>query len=81
MRTRHESNYRNTPTKDGCFSPKLSRKVSRRIIRYCEQQDLNKTKFVECCVAERLDTLEREALNSMPKEMLIEMLLTEKLGG
>ena len=80
MRSRREDNYRNTPTKDGCFSPKLSRRVSRRIIRYCEQQDINKTKFVESCVAERLDTLEREALNGMPKEMLIEMLLADKMG-
>lgn len=78
MRIRNEDGYRNTPTKDGCFSPKLSRKVTKRIIRYCEQQDINKTKFVENCVAERLDTLEREALISMPKEMLIEMILSDK---
>ena len=78
MRSRFESNYRKTSTKDGCFSPKLSQKISKRIIRYCERQDINKTKFVEDCVAERLDVLERESLNGMSKEMLIEMILANK---
>lgn len=75
MAKRNEENYRNTPSRDGCFSPKLSEKVSKRIIRFCEKQDINKTHFVETCVMERLDYLEREALSNLPKEMLIEMLL------
>lgn len=74
-RTRNEEGYRNTPTQDGRFSPHISRKTSRRIVRYCEQQNINKTKFVEDCVNDRLDILERELLAGLSKEMLIEMLL------
>ena len=77
MKTRTEECYRHTRTKDGGFSPKLSQPVVKRLIRYCEQQNLNKTKFVEKCVTERLEVLEKEALNNMPKEMLIEMLLCQ----
>lgn len=73
-------NYRNTPSRDGSFSPKLSEKTSKRIVKYCEQMNINKTKFVEDCVIAQLDILEREALNSMSKEMLIEMLLAQKGG-
>lgn len=77
MKTRTEECYRYTHTKDGGFSPKLSQPVVKRLIRYCEQQNLNKTKFVEKCVTERLEVLEKEALNNMTKEMLIEMLLCQ----
>ena len=77
-RTRNEEGYRNTQTEDGCFSPHISRRTSQRIVKYCQQQNINKTKFVEDCVNERLDVLEREALNAMSKEMLIEMLLFER---
>ena len=77
MSTRNEG-YRKTPSKDGCFSPKISEKTTRRLIRYCESQNFNKSKFVEDCINERLDVLERETLNSMPKEMLVELLLSKK---
>lgn len=78
MSTRNTDGYRNTPSKDGSFSPRLSPKTTRRLIRYCESQNFNKTKFVEDCVNERLDVLERETLNSMPKEMLVELLMSKK---
>lgn len=78
MSTRNTDGYRNTPSKDGSFSPRLSPKTTRRLIRYCESQNFNKMKFVEDCVNERLDVLERETLNSMPKEMLIELLMAKK---
>lgn len=78
MSTRNTDGYRNTPSKDGSFSPRLSPKTTRRLIRYCESQNFNKTKFVEDCVNERLDDLERETLNSMPKEMLVELLMSKK---
>lgn len=56
MSTRNEG-YRKTPSKDGCFSPRISEKTTRRLIRYCESQNFNKSKFVEDCINERLDVL------------------------
>ena len=78
MSTRNTDGYRNTLSRDGSFSPRLSQMTTRRLMRYCESQNFNKTKFVEDCVNERLDVLERETLNSMPKEMLVELLMSKK---
>lgn len=39
---------------------------------------LNKTRFVEDCVSKQMDILERDELNDMPKEMLIELLMSRK---
>lgn len=75
MKARNTDTFRKTMSKDGCFSPRISPKTTRRLIRYCESQNFSKSKFVEDCINERLDVLERETLSSMPKEMLIEMLL------
>ena len=72
------SGYCNTNSKDGCFSPRLSAKLNARIDNYCMGRNLNKTKFVEDCVNVRLDALEREAYMDMSKEMLVEMLLSQK---
>lgn len=76
MRTRKETNYRNNAlSKTGTFSPRISVATTNRIIRYCKETNQNKTRFVEKCVNERLDDLEKEMLNEMSKEQLIEMLM------
>lgn len=75
MRTRKENNFRDTKSKTGTFSPRLSVSTSDRVFRYCKETNQNKTRFVEMCVKERLDVLEREMLGSLSKEQLIEMLM------
>ena len=73
-----EVGYKKTPSKDGSFNPSLCRKVAQRLTRYCEKHGLNKTRFVEDCVSKQMDILERDELNDMPKEMLIELLMSRK---
>lgn len=72
-KTRNENKCRNVSSKDGTFSPHLSKKTSERIERFCKINNLNKTKFVERCCDERLDVLETEMLDTLTKEQLIEM--------
>ena len=72
---RNETNYRKTTTKDDCFSPHLGAKTSERIRRYCSLVNINKTRFVETCVNDYLDKMEKRLYEQMTKEQLIEMLL------
>lgn len=74
-KTRNESQYRNTVTKDGRFSPHLNKATSERIAKYCHSMNINKTRFVEQCVNECLDTLEREFYEALTKEELINLIL------
>ena len=76
MRTRKETSFRNNAiSKTGTFSPRISAATTNRIIRYCKETNQNKTRFVEQCVNERLDELERQMLANLSKEQLIEMLM------
>lgn len=75
---RKTNNYRDTSSKDGSLTPHLYSPVSDRIRAYCEKHDVPVGKFVADCMTAQLDALEREELNSMPKEMLIELLLAKK---
>lgn len=72
---RTEVSCRNTKSKDGTFTPRINKPTAERLIRYCSLKDLNKTKFVEQCVNERLDALEREFFESMSKDELIDMIM------
>ena len=78
MRERNETNFRNMPSKDGRFSPHLSKRTSERLTRYCKSTDQNKTKFAEKCINDTLDLLEIDLLQSKTKEELIYMLLDRK---
>ena len=71
-------NYKNTTSKDGTFQPAIGEATTRRIIRYCNEMNENKTRFVEKCVNDRLDVLERELLEMHTKEELIELILNNK---
>ncbi len=75
MKTRNETNFRNTQAKDGSFSPHIRREVTERLSRYCKDTNQNRTRFVEHCIVERLDVLEKEFLESKTKEQLIELLM------
>lgn len=74
-RTRNESGFRNANSKDGSFSPHISKSVTERLTRYCKDTNQNRTRFVEKCITERLEVLEKEFLESKSKEELIALLL------
>lgn len=74
-RTRNETKFRTTASKDGRFSPKLDKATSERLIRYCEMMDLNKTITASTAVNYWLDAVERKTLEEKSKEELIELIL------
>lgn len=73
--------YRNTLSKDGSLTAHIPSDTANRIRIYCSRQNIAVGKFIEDCISDQLDILEREAYNSMPKEMLIELLLAKKKEG
>lgn len=76
-RTRNETGYRNVTSRSGQFSPHINEHTSSRLSRYCKKMNINKTKFVEQCINEKLDVLEREMLEDLNKEELIELCMKE----
>ena len=72
---RNEENYRNVKSRDGVFSPHISRHTAERLTRYCQSKNINKTKFVEECINKQLDVLEREYYESLTKDELINLIL------
>jgi len=75
MRTRKEENYRHTKSKDGSLSIHLKREIAERLARYCRETNQNRTRFVESCIIERLDVVEKEFLEDKSKEELIDLLM------
>ena len=73
-RRRDESGCRRTVSKEGCFSPKINKTTTARLLAYCSRVNVNKTKFVEQCVDECLDRLENEYYESLDKQELIRLL-------
>ena len=76
-KSRNETKYRKISSKAGTFSPHISQKVNERLSRYCEINNINKTRFVECACIERLDKLEKEMLHNMTKEELEKLILSK----
>lgn len=72
---RIEENCRNTKSKDGTFSPHIGRLTTERLTRYCHLKNTNRTKFVEQCINDRLDVLEREFYEALSKDELIDLIL------
>lgn len=74
--TRKETKYRDSKSRSGEYSPKISPALADRIKNYCKLVNMNKNTFVEEHCKEALDKLEREAYENMSKEELVELLLT-----
>lgn len=72
---RTEVNCRNTRSKDGTFSPHIGKQTAERATNYCHLMNINRTKFVEQCVNDRLDVLEREFYEGLTKDELIDLIL------
>lgn len=74
-KVRVETGFRNTISKDGKSSPHIGKEVTRRAKEYCERMNTNYSKFVENCINAWLDVHEREALESMDKRELVDIIL------
>lgn len=74
-RKRNEEKYRNVKSKDGTFSPHIGKQTTERLTKYCHIKNINRTKFVEMCINERLDVLERDFYESLTKDELIDLIL------
>lgn len=57
-----------------CLNPVLAERVR----KYCHLADRNMTMFIETCVGEALDRLEKEQYLSMSKGELIDLLLEQR---
>ena len=77
-KSRNETNCRNVSSKDGSFTPHIPKETANRITRYCKITNQNKTKFVDKCMKECLDALEREILGNLSKEELIDLLIKKE---
>jgi len=75
IRTRNENACRNIKSNDGTYSARIRKSITDRLIRHCEIRNINKKKFVEEAVCEKLDREERKTLEEKSKEELIELLL------
>ena len=64
-------NYIDSKSKTGGFKPEVNAATAARIAKYCKINNINKTRFVEKCVNERLDVLEQEMFDNMTREELI----------
>ena len=71
-RSRNETNIRRTKSKDGTFSPHIKPELAKRITRFCELTNQNKTRFTEAVIAIGLDIKERELLETSSKDDLID---------
>lgn len=72
---RIDENCRNSRSKDGTFSPHISKTTAERLTKYCRLKNLNRTKFVEQCVNDRLTVLEREFYENLSKDELINIII------
>ena len=72
---RNETNFREAVSKDGSFSPHINKKTSERLTRYCKVMNQNRTRFVEACINEQLDRIERQAYEPLTKDELIDIIL------
>ena len=72
---RIEENYRDSRTKDGTFSPRINKATAERLTKYCRLKNINRTKFVEQCINDRLTVLEREFYENLSKDELINLII------
>ena len=75
---RNETNFRDVTSKNGDFSPHIGKHTAERLTKFCKRTNRNRTRFVEQCINDRLEVLERELLNDMSKDELIELLLSSR---
>lgn len=74
-RTRNETSFRESYSKDGRFSPIIDKKTAERINKYCKATNQTRTNFVVRCINERLDELEYDYLQGLSKDELIKMII------
>ena len=73
-KTNRDYRFKRTNNMTGEFGTKLNKEVNERLTEFCRAKNLNKTKYVNQIVMERLDQDLNELYNSMTKEELIRYL-------
>lgn len=76
--TNRDYKFKRTSNMTGEFGTKLNKEVNERLTEYCRAKNLNKTKYVNQIVMERLDQDLNELYNSMTKEELIRYLTNRR---
>ena len=76
--TNRDYKFKRTNNMTGEFGTKLNKEVNERLTEYCRANNLNKTKYVNQIVMERLDQDLNELYNSMTKEELIRYLTNRR---
>lgn len=72
--TNRDYKFKKTNNMTGEFGTKLNKEVNERLTEYCRAKNLNKTKYVNQIVMERLDQDLNDMYSSMTKEELIRCL-------
>lgn len=72
--TNRDYKFKRTNNMTGEFETKLNKEVNERLTEYCRAKNLNKTKYVNQIVMERLDQDLNDMYSSMTKEELIRYL-------
>ena len=71
---RVENGYRKVTSNDGSFSPHIRKEVNEVLSRYCRITNQNKTRVVEMCIVKQINSMEKDFLESMTKEQLIDFI-------
>lgn len=73
--------FKNTASKDGCYSFHLKRELNERLTEYCRMNNLNKSKYIEKIIAERLIADEKAWLQTLTKEELVQIIMNNGKGS
>lgn len=76
--TNRDYKFKRTNNMTGEFGTKLNKEVNERLTEYCRAKNLNKTKYVNQIVMERLDQDLNDMYSSMTKEELIRYLTNRR---
>lgn len=76
--TNRDYKFKRTNNMTGEFGTKLNKEVNERLTEYCRAKNLNKTKYVNQIVMERLDQDLNDMYSSMTKEELIRCLTNRR---
>lgn len=75
MRTRKETQYRQSNSASGTYSPKINKFTADRLTAYCKTKNLNKNNVVCTAINEYIDDRICEAVDYLPKDVLLDLFI------
>lgn len=79
--SKRDYRFKNTSSKDGCYSFHLKRELNERLTEYCRMNNLNKSKYIEKTIAERLVADEEAWLQTLSKDELVRIIMNKGKGS